>query len=47
MNVHNSLKKLTSTRINLKDLIDAGKIPTTMGTAKNVETVASERKING
>ena len=47
MHIHNSLKTLTSTRINLKDLIGAGKIPTTMINAKNIETVASERKING
>ena len=47
MHINNSLKILTSTRINLKDLIGAGKIPTTMRNAKHIETVASERKVNG
>ena len=47
MYVHSSSKTLTSTRINLKDLIDAGKIPTTVSNAKNIETSASERNVNG
>ena len=45
--VHSGLKTLTSTRIDLKDLIGAGKIPTKMRNAKNIETVSSQDKING
>ena len=47
MYVHSGLKTLTSTRIDLKDLIGAGKIPTTVRNAKNIETVASQDKVNG